>query len=970
MADGSDRYAGLGPPHPFRRHQGEALAALDAAWAAGRDRAWVVLPPGAGKTLVGLETIRRAGLPAVVLSPNTAIQGQWVAGWRSLHGHTGPDTAIATDRDLDAPVTALTYQALAVFADPPDRDDPADHDDPADRDGPADPGGAEDPAPTELGRLHPHGRALVARLQELGPLTLVLDECHHLLESWGRLLAEVLDLLPQARVLGLTATPPTTLSTEQADLVGELFGEVVHATSVPAVVREGDLAPFTDLVWLVEPTALEQEWLDGQRERFAELTTALSDPAYGSTPFLTWVDQRFAGEVPFARVARQHPALADAALRLAHVGLLQLRQDDPAAQAAAGERHRRAPDDEDWALLVDDWHDRCLALSGDPADEEVRGGLRRALPSVGWALTRSGVRRGRSPVDRVLARSAAKSRALVEIVSAEHRVLGDRLAMLVICDHEAATATVPADLAGVVGTRAGSARLALADLLADPGTAALDPVLVTGRTVAGARSTMVRLRDRVAVEHPHVSLVVSDADADGIYELTGPAGGSTGWSSRTWVRSVTAMLADGEARVLVGTRALLGEGWDAPRVTGLVDLSTATTVGSVVQTRGRTLRLDPADPDKVAVNWTVCAVATDHPRGDSDWNRTVRKHEGYFGVDAAGDVVDGVAHVHPSFSPFAPPDPATFDATNAAMLVRAEQRADVARAWSVGTAYDDRVRTAAWVRPGRASSVPVLARTAPVEPRPLVLTADGIRGATAWPVVPGHAARDRRAVAAVLLAAAGCGVVLGHPWWAAVAVALAVLAAAASVAAARSQRREVLATRRDLLEEALQPPDLVGMAAAVADGLHLNGLIRAGAAALTWHPDPDGRVRIELAGTGPTARDDSTVFAEALAELLAPIGAPRYLVPRPVLTSPPDDRALGELPRPADVRPDGQAWHPVPTVLGTRAARAACFARAWDRWVGGGPALHTGSPEGAGVLAAVRGADPLAQDTVLRLSWH
>ena len=37
-------------------------------------------------------------------------------------------------------------------------------------------------------------------------------------------------------------------------------------------------------------------------------------------------------------------------------------------------------------------------------------------------------------------------------------------------------------------------------------------------------------------------------------------------------------------------RALLGEGWDARRITGLVDLTAVTTSTAVVQTRGRALR--------------------------------------------------------------------------------------------------------------------------------------------------------------------------------------------------------------------------------------------------------------------------------------------------------------------------------------------------------------------------------------------
>ena len=102
------------PGVTLRVHQAEALAALAAAWTAGKTRAWVALPPGAGKTLVGLKTVQdrvAAGAvgKAVVLGPNTAIQGQWAAQATAL----GID--VGTDRSLDHQLTALTYQALAVF---------------------------------------------------------------------------------------------------------------------------------------------------------------------------------------------------------------------------------------------------------------------------------------------------------------------------------------------------------------------------------------------------------------------------------------------------------------------------------------------------------------------------------------------------------------------------------------------------------------------------------------------------------------------------------------------------------------------------------------------------------------------------------------------------------------------------------------------------------------------------------------
>ncbi|MET9340428.1 DEAD/DEAH box helicase family protein [Nonomuraea sp. NPDC003804] len=56
-------FAAMRPPWELRRHQRDALDELERLLAAGRRRAWLVLPPGAGKTLVGLEAARRLGRP-------------------------------------------------------------------------------------------------------------------------------------------------------------------------------------------------------------------------------------------------------------------------------------------------------------------------------------------------------------------------------------------------------------------------------------------------------------------------------------------------------------------------------------------------------------------------------------------------------------------------------------------------------------------------------------------------------------------------------------------------------------------------------------------------------------------------------------------------------------------------------------------------------------------------------------------
>ena len=61
----------------WRRYQSLCLDAFEADRAAGRDQTLVVAPPGSGKTVVGLEVVRRLGTPALVLCPSLTIQRQW-----------------------------------------------------------------------------------------------------------------------------------------------------------------------------------------------------------------------------------------------------------------------------------------------------------------------------------------------------------------------------------------------------------------------------------------------------------------------------------------------------------------------------------------------------------------------------------------------------------------------------------------------------------------------------------------------------------------------------------------------------------------------------------------------------------------------------------------------------------------------------------------------------------------------------
>jgi len=128
------------------------LSELDIASEDGRVH--IVAAPGSGKTVLGLEIVRRLGKPALALSPTITVREQWVHRLRADYLPENDASDAEPDwisRDLKAAggLTVATYQSLsAVFRKPGGR------------------------------------KRLNASLRQAGFSTLVLDEAHHLRGHW------------------------------------------------------------------------------------------------------------------------------------------------------------------------------------------------------------------------------------------------------------------------------------------------------------------------------------------------------------------------------------------------------------------------------------------------------------------------------------------------------------------------------------------------------------------------------------------------------------------------------------------------------------------------------------------------------------------------------------------------------------------------------------------------------------------
>jgi superfamily II DNA or RNA helicase len=962
------------PPLAFqgrwRRYQELALEAFERDRRGGRRSTHVLAPPGSGKTVLGLEIVRRLGARALVLCPNSAVQAQWL---RTAELFGAPDGAAAPD--ADAPIACLTYQSLCQIEDPEmalgnaaERRWIADRAQALavsyaeiERETASWRGAAAQRRSREIARiraaikreiargahegveladlLEPGARQRVLTLRQRGVGTLVLDECHHLASLWGYVVRTVAALLGDVHLVGLTATPPDELTEAEATLYQGLLGPVDFTIPTPAVVREGFLAPYQELAWLTEPLESEADWLREHDLRFRQLVTDLHhQDGSGSLSFPEWVITRLRArgtgegepELSWASFQRQHPALSRAGLRfLASAGLL------PPEGAPRGEGFREPPTLDDWLVLLEDYALRCLAPDPSPGTAERYQAIAAALRDLGYRLTRQGIRRAASDVDLLLANSAAKALALAEVLASEIDARGGRLRAVVLCDAEQVRKPTAA-LVGVLRPEAGTAPEVVRALAADDRTALLRPLLVSGRGLRCAPHDADHLLEALAKAAEEADQPLAgwraEADRDGLVRLLAA---TPAWQPGRWVPLATRSFTSGATSVLVGTRALLGEGWDAPCVNCLVDLSTATTGVSVRQMRGRSLRLDPSDPEKIASNWDVVCVAPDLPEGTGDYDRFVRKHLKLYAPSEDGRIEAGPTHVHPALGPFAPPPAAQFAALNRAAAGRAADYELARERWRIGVPYrgEDQDTLVVRQRRQRPADTPARAERPPRYPYkqagPLTL---GITGAATSGIVAAVSGEPTVAIATALLPA-------GLVW-----------------AAARLGRVQAELAHALPLDRA---------AHAILDAYQeLGEMSTKAAASLAIEPRASGYLRCLLK---EATEAESARFTRALDDLLTTQDAPRYLVSRLLPGRAGRGRLLLRL-------LTGQAafpvrWEAVPADLGRRKERAEAFARAWRRWLGPSELIFTHRTEAGHAALAQARAQSIDYETSARKVW-
>lgn len=612
MAEYSDIFKQLKFKWPWREYQSRVLDAIDQHLE--DDKLHIVAAPGAGKTVLGLEVFRQLEKPALVLSPTRIIRNQW----RDRLQDFLPESQWPVDwvsLELDAPLllTSVTYQSLhqkykqSVALSEAEEEHNTEEE-------------LDDKYMSALSGEDTNW--LVDKIATAGIEVLILDEAHHLTSQWWKVLDHVLDKLPALKLVSLTATPPYEVNGNEWLRYQSLCGTIDEEISSPELVKTGTLSPHQDFIWVTLPAQKDDE----TTRQYDQSVNAVHMRLYNDDYF---IQQIIAHPLMNDNVLNVDAILAQPELSIAMLVLLKAKHIElptgilkllGVQKTTIPELSRRW-----WQVLVKSYlFDKHWSDHDEQRQHKKQ--LIKYLRKQSLLHNRELRLHESRLIKSQLTLSATKLQACVDIHQHERVLRGQSLRQVILADYIRAddiNETIITE--NVLGAWPVYRRL-VASLGLEQ---AMDCCLITGQfSVMHASKLQLIMQSKYADNIQSTPL----KSLDGYCQVK--------MQSNHAVEEITRLFMQGEFHVLVGTRSLLGEGWDAPCINSLV---LASFVGSYVltnQMRGRAIRIDKNDSEKVSSIWHLVCITNSSYSGIADLTELMRRFKTFVGLSSDGRAIE------------------------------------------------------------------------------------------------------------------------------------------------------------------------------------------------------------------------------------------------------------------------------------------------------------------------------------------
>lgn len=563
----------------------------------------IVAAPGAGKTTLGIEVIARLQQPVLIFAPTLTIRNQWKERIISAFLPENPPDIISMDIRQPKPITITTYQAMwsalsgrleNAHTGEPDEDSP-DLDN-SDQNMSNLLLSFSDTTDFELNEsVSQKNKPITQKMRQKEIITLLkkqkitllcFDEAHHLRNEWWQSLNILIKGLKPKQTLSLTATPPYDVPQNEWDRYEKICGPIDDYISIPELVKNGDLCPHQDYVYFSNLTKEENT-----------VITELENKVHRFTDYLN-------GKTDFAQMLAQADVLKHPQNYMDFI----YEDSDFFVSLISYLHHLNCHIPTCFLKLFDLTPKTILPFTVHQGELFISGLLNKHRPLFSaletdiadiesmarqnGILYRNMLTITENPVIRKqLSASAGKINAISTIIQSEHAVLKEKLRLVVLADY------IREDIQYNWATSLGVVPIFMKTIQDFPH---IPTAVLTGRIIIIPNHTQEVMLSEAYRQNikpndirfkpfknstTHSLVIFSDSSRNKIVKL------------------MTDLFNRGVFQILIGTQALLGEGWDAPSLNTLILSSTIASYMSSNQMRGRAIRTDKNNPDKTANIW-------------------------------------------------------------------------------------------------------------------------------------------------------------------------------------------------------------------------------------------------------------------------------------------------------------------------------------------------------------------------------
>ena len=658
----------------WRNYQARVLEHADRYMSDGKIH--IVAAPGSGKTTLGIELIRRMNGKALILAPSITIREQWVARIEEAFLCEGVRGEDFLSQNLKQPkaITVATYQALhsAMTRFQGTQEDAG-----------AESGTDECLTENETEEVDYSGFDLVAAMKEAGIEVLCLDECHHLRSEWWKALEDFKKQVDNLKIIALTATPPYDSTPSMWTRYMNMCGEIDEEITIPELVKEGSLCPHQDYVYFNYPTKEEEQ----EVRRFQERSKAMTEKIMQDTQFLTYVRSHkgLSGQLPDDLLLDNPAYLASLLIYLQSKNIV------------FPSRLQRLLGAKKLPSMNVQWMERLLQgflyddVDSYMCDKTYRELLIADLKSNGLIEKKKVVMTKSAAVEKMLTNSLGKCNSIRDIVFHEYETSGQNLRLLVLTDYirkeyEKAIGNTEYDV-NSLGV------LPFFEMLRRENEKKNKQIrfgVLCGTIVIIPAGAKEALEQEIGTSGKVTFSRIGNLPETDYLKVTavGNAHFLTG--------AVTNVFSKGYIQVLVGTKSLLGDGWDSPCINSLI---LASFVGSFMlsnQMRGRAIRVMKEQPEKTSNIWhLVClrpwdeVLKADDNQISEDYSMLERRMEHFLGLHYTENTIEnGIKRLSIIKTPF---NKTNIDRINRQMLKMSGQRDTLKKRWYSALAIYDKM---------------------------------------------------------------------------------------------------------------------------------------------------------------------------------------------------------------------------------------------------------------------------------------